>query len=317
MPSFPSLPYGEAPTWCFPVFEVSMYILFAICIFHAAKKNVEAISYLVAGVLFGLLLEYVNVISNMGYTYGKFIVMFGKPPFNIPLCIGVGWGIIIYTARLFTDTLRLSLWASACLDALLALNIDISMDTIAYRLHMWTWNWNGTGLNPLIAQWFGVPYGNFYGWLYVVFFYSLFSRLLEKRLLKSKRKMQTKLAFVPLLSVLLSQAALWITIVEIRNFLHHHAISDGSILLFTLLMLILIIIINQKKKKSSLFHQTIVAWLVPIWFHVFFFIMLFAGGFYKETIWLVVAGAGSFILGLLIHFRNKKANDLANPVQYT
>jgi hypothetical protein len=135
------MPYGEAPAYCFPIFEFSMYILFVLCLLHAIKQGIGYASYLIAGVLFGLLLEYINVISDMGYVYGKFIVMFGKPPQDIPLCIGIGWGIIIYTARLFTDTFKLPLWASACLDTLLALSIDISMDIVAYRLHMWTWNW--------------------------------------------------------------------------------------------------------------------------------------------------------------------------------
>lgn len=147
MPPVTPLPYGEAPAYCFPLTKICMYVLFILCLLSAVKQSIRHVSYLVAGVLFGLLLEYINVISNMGYAYGKFAVMIGRPPLDIPFCIGVGWGIIMYTVRLYTDTFRLPLWASACLDALLALSIDVSMDVAAYRLHMWTWNWSGTGLN--------------------------------------------------------------------------------------------------------------------------------------------------------------------------
>ena len=50
----------------------------------------------------------------------------------------------------------------------------------------------------------------------------------------------------------------------------------------------------------------LIAWLVPVWFHVYFFIWLFLGGFYKETKWIVIAGAASVIIGIAIHIRYKK-----------
>ncbi len=306
MPASVSLSYGNAPVWCFPLFEIAMYILFALCFFRAVKTSISQVSYLIAGVLFGLLLEYVNVISNIGYSYGTFLVMIGNSPLDIPFCIGVGWGIIMYTARLFTDTLQLPLWASACLDALLALSVDVSMDAVAYRMHMWTWNWSSAGLNPLTTQWFGVPYGNFYGWLYVVFFYSAFSRLLEKRLIKKEKPGKLQRAIIPLLSVIFSQIALWITIVDIRLFLRKQQVSDGLILLITLILFAMVLLVNRKKKKRSELHQPFVAWLVPMWFHVYFFAMLFIAGFYKETVWLVIAATGNLLTGIAIHIRSKK-----------
>lgn len=101
MPPY-TIPYGAVPVWCFPMFELSAYVLFALCLLHAIKQGRRHVAYLLGGVVFGLILEYIEVISGMGYTYGQFMVMFGKAPLNIPLCIGIGWGIIMYTARLFS-----------------------------------------------------------------------------------------------------------------------------------------------------------------------------------------------------------------------
>ena len=196
-----------------------------------------------------------------------------------------------------------------------ALSIDVSMDAVAYRLHMWTWNWSSTGLNPLTAQWFGVPYANFCGWLYVVFFYSAFSRLLNRWLIKNGAITKIKFAVIPLLSVLLSQVALWVTMVDLGDFQLHHGISDGFRLTYTLLILALVIIVSWRKKKIIEEDQPLVAWLVPVWFHVYFFALLFIGGFYKETRWLVVAGSVVFIFGLMIHVRKNGAKGL-QPVQY-
>jgi hypothetical protein len=110
MPSYPLMPYGTAPSWCFRVFEFSMYLLFSICLFYAVRKSRRDVIYLLGGLAFGLTLEYIEVISDMGYTYGRFMVMFGHAPHDIPLCIGIGWSIIMYSARQFSDSLGLNFW---------------------------------------------------------------------------------------------------------------------------------------------------------------------------------------------------------------
>ncbi len=179
---YPGIPYGIAPAWCFPVCEWSLFVLLALCIVHASRRHREGVPYIVGGFLFGVLLEYMEVASH-SYVYGRFTVMVGHAPLDVPLCIGAGWGIILYTSRLFSDSFSLPLLSAAALDTLLALNIDLSMDVVAYRLHMWHWFWKDTNL-ALTSQWFGIPYGNFNGWVTVVFCYSAFSRLFERLLLR-------------------------------------------------------------------------------------------------------------------------------------
>jgi hypothetical protein len=61
------------------------------------------------------------------------------------------------------------------LDALLALNIDLSLDAVAIRFGFWNW---GPGLN---FQYFGVPYANFWAWFWVIFFFSLGYHLFARR----------------------------------------------------------------------------------------------------------------------------------------
>ena len=137
------LPYGPAPAVSFIIHELVMYTLFALCLVHAVRRGAVHVSYLLGGVLFGLLLEYVNVNAGLNYSYGQFWLMLGPTPepgaipANIPINIGIGWGIIIYTARLFSDNLGLPVWSRPALDALLALNVDLSMDPVACRLNMW------------------------------------------------------------------------------------------------------------------------------------------------------------------------------------
>lgn len=304
MPPFPGIPYGAAPAYCYPLTELCMYILFILCLTNAFKKGLSHVCYLLGGLLFGLMLEYINVISNMGYTYGKFIVMFGKAPLDIPLCIGIGWSIIMYASRLFTDAFRLPLWVSVTLDTLLAINIDLSMDTVAYRLHMWHWDWSNSASNPLTADWFGIPYGNFFGWLMVVFFYSSSYRLLERAFAKRTNGKTIKTALVPLVSVALSQIALYVMLVYVDSFLYNKfGVTSRHRFIAFLIVLLFTAGIGWSKRKSSGFTSIpLVSFLVPLWFHLFFFIWLFIGKFYLETPWLLITACINLLIGFAIHF---------------
>ncbi len=318
MPPFPGMPYAQAPYYCFPIMELCTYLLFILCFAHAVKQGVRHTSYLLGGLLFGLILEYVNVISNMGYTYGKFMVMFGHSPFDIPLCIGVGWSIIMYTARLFSDSFRLPLWSAAAFDALLAISIDLSMDTVAYRLHMWHWNWNGSGFNPLTADWFGVPFGNFFGWQMVVFFYSSISRIIERIFLRQRKAGTVKFALVPVISVLLSQGLLYVMLMYVDVFLHNQ-FGITSLHRFVTFLIVLIVLTGwgMRRYKAIDMRLPAISWLVPLWFHLFFFTWLFMGGFYKENVWLVIAAVINVLLGIGIHLTGTQKRWIAKPLNIT
>ena len=90
---------------------------------------------------------------------------------EVPLMVGVGWGVIIYSVRLFSDSTNLSVWVRPILAGLLALNIDLAVDTVAIRLGMWNW---GMGFE---REYFGVPFANFWAWFWVVFSFSMALRL--------------------------------------------------------------------------------------------------------------------------------------------
>jgi len=258
-------------------------------------------AYLVGGVVFGLILEYIEVNSGGGYTYGRFWVMFGKAPLDIPLCIGIGWGIIIYTARAFTDSLGLGLWASAALDTLLALNIDLSMDTVAYRLHMWNWNWQGTHLNPLAAHWFGVPWGNFFGWQMVVFFYSASSRLFEKALVKIGNAI-AKVVLTTFLALFCAEIFLFAMELYLEGLMYRKlGITSLHRFLGALIILIVIVLSGWRYKKVSSSLVPPIAWVVPAWLHLFFFSCLFICGFYTENKWMTIAACINLAIGVIVH----------------
>jgi len=125
------------------IFEIIVLALFFLALRHAWRMGWTRVWQLIAGVIFGVLLEWMTIQQLHTYQYGRFMLMIGE----VPLMVGVAWGVIIYSVRLFSAASTLPLWARPILDGL-----------------YWA--------IPLDAAFYGVPYANFWAWFWVIFFFS-------------------------------------------------------------------------------------------------------------------------------------------------
>jgi hypothetical protein len=82
--------------------------------------------------------------------------------------------LIIAGAMRLTDALGVRRRYAPVVDSVLAILLDLSFDAIAIRMGLWTWR----GIAPTDG-WFGVPWGNFYAWLFVTVGFSLVTRWLR------------------------------------------------------------------------------------------------------------------------------------------
>ena len=240
------------PNLYFLAFELLVLVLFLICLQNAWQRGSWVAWQLLAGVLFGLLLEWATIQQLNAYEYGHFLLMLGP----VPVIIGVAWGTIIYSVRAFSDSTNLSEWARPMLDGLLALSIDLSMDAIAIRLGMWDW---GNGFD---YQYFGVPYNNFWAWFWVVFSFSFSLRMLSRLPGFCGRWLS------PAGAIICGTAGVLITnrlITSISIDLVHHsaiiAVLGGALLLVLAL-----------RPKISARIQPASIFLVPLGFHAYFLI---------------------------------------------
>ena len=161
-------------TLSFFLFELLMLALLGVCLLHCLEQQRVAklalTLELTVFILYGLGFESIAV--GLGfYDYGPFALTVG----HAPLAIGIGWGVIGFSAMGFSDSLNMPQWSKPFLDALFALLIDLGMDAIAIRDRYLVdgeltgmWNW------PIALNegWFGVPYANFMAWFLVVFIMS-------------------------------------------------------------------------------------------------------------------------------------------------
>ncbi len=143
--------------WYFTGIEIGAYVLAVLLLWQAGKQGRYMLLTLVMAMLYGYLLEYMDIRDYHAYVYGKFHIML---PGAVPLAVALSWGMIFYTAVQTSAKLGLPLGRRPWLDGLLAIIIDLCMDPIAAQLGYWEWTPPG--------PWLGIPFGNFFGWLVVI-----------------------------------------------------------------------------------------------------------------------------------------------------
>jgi hypothetical protein len=182
---------------------------------------------LVTAVAFGALLEWVGVHVLRYYFYDP-------TPFSllgVPLSIAAGWGMIIYACMRTSDAIGLVPWARPFLDSLLAVVIDLGMDAVACRLNIWTWTFH-PALGRWERDWFGVPFGNFYAWIFVVLFYSALMRAFRKRAIARRAaggETRALMLAAPLVCSMLSEVGVY-ALIQFGFFLRGLHVPDDVVM---------------------------------------------------------------------------------------
>lgn len=268
------------PNLTFIVFELLVYALFGLCLAHAWKQGWAAVLRLAAGALFGLLLEWATIQQLQAYEYGRFLLMLGP----VPVAIGVAWGTIIYSVQTYSNATSLPEWARPALDALLALNLDLSMDALAIRLGFWDW---GIAIN---REYFGVPYANFWAWFWVVFSFSAGLRLLARW----QHPLGKGLA--PFGAILIGVAGVLATNRLIVNLSNSYSLYLAVIAVTIGAALVLVVVLRPRLVTQP---EVWVATVVPAAFHIYYLAAgLLTGVIFQPPFLLVV----SLLMGLVALF---------------
>jgi hypothetical protein len=270
----------------FIVFELLMYALLGLCFSHAIQRGLLPAAQLLAGVLFGVLLEWATIQQMQAYHYGQFLLMLGE----VPLAIGTGWGVIIYAARLYSDATSLPSWARPVLDGLLALNVDLAMDAVAIRLGFWNW---AIDINE---QWFGVPFANFWAWFWVVFFFSAGLRLFSQPRLGPARWLS------PVGAILIGVAGVLATnrLIGLSPSYTIYVMAVVGVILGALLLVILLRPRLHDREKPALVA------LIPTGFHIYFLAAgVVSGAIFRPPVLLVVSLL-MILVAALIHYQRPR-----------
>jgi hypothetical protein len=203
---------------------------------------------------------------------------------EVPLCIGVGWGTIIYAARLFSNATTLPPWARPVLDGLLALNVDMAMDAVAIRVGMWDW-----GRGPTF-EYFGVPWANFWAWFWVVFFFSGGVRLLSRKGSALRR------ALAPFGAVLIGVVGVLGTNLLIVRGIPGEAreVAVGGVLLSALVLVLAL-------RPRLVAPLDAPAATVPLLLHLYFLGAGFLSGAFAQVPFIGAVSVTMLVLALVLH----------------
>lgn len=161
--------------------ETGIALLFALCLAFAtaaARHNRHdkgrALSLVLSAALFAALFENLNVLQVHGrgsYSYNAQFHVFID---QVPLFVVLSWAVILWTAMQISDATALRTRHKIACDAVLAVGLDLAFDATAIRHNFWFWH--GVGFDQ---AWFGIPAGNFFGWMFVALAFSFCSRTLD------------------------------------------------------------------------------------------------------------------------------------------
>jgi hypothetical protein len=269
------------PNAYFILYEISLYLQLVVCLPHAWKHGKVHLLRLLAGILFGVLLELATIRQLDAYEYGRFLIMV----LDVPLGIGVAWGCILYSVMEFSDSSSLPYFVRPVLDSLLALNIDLSLDAVAIRFGFWDW---GQGL---AFQYFGVPYANFWAWFWVIFFFSLGYRLFARRADWIGNWLSPILALaVGLLGVLGTNALM----AYIIPFAYH------GWTVIVLLLMALGIVLSLHPKLNQRPAPALSFW-VPFITHLYILFVGLISGMILDPPFLLVVGLAMTVIAVYLH----------------
>ncbi len=270
------------------LFELLMILLAILCLIDIKNKSKallqDSISLLM-GILYGVFLEIMTINAFHFYSYGNFLLMF----YDVPISIGIGWGVIIYAGKSISKKFQLNKFQTAIISGLLALNIDLSMDIIAVKLHFWNWGFGSS------YEYFFIPFGNFYAWFNVVSSFVFFLLFFESYNSILVNKLSGIISFVcSLLWVLLSNL-FYVDIIP-NNFWAHFIVTWG------LIGLALIYIISIFSKNNIIVFQSysITSKSVFTGFHLFFILMGFLKGILDNLIFFGIALSMIIIIEMIL-----------------
>ena len=278
----------------YTLFEILGLILLVLCAIYRIKKKdmptIAIIMELVVILAFGMSLEILAVQSGR-YSYPPFNLML----FNVPLIIGIGWAVILFSTMWLTDSLKIPEWSRVFVDAFLALLIDLNMDAVAIRdiytfgtisSGMWAW-----GI-PLDAEWFGVPWFNFSGWWFIIASMSAALRL--TRYISRKRNKTIIHFLYPIIAYFLASLFLFFTgLLPI--------IIPSFIIFITQISFSVIIIAwkwREADKKITL-KNDFPLYFVPFSFHAFFLTLMLIKEYYINAIPILVVSCITFLLHMM------------------
>lgn len=299
----------------FLLFEILAFISFAVVLGREiGRTNFTRVFEVISCAAFGLILEVGNTYLAHTYSYSANFVLQMN---GVPVAIGLGWAVIIYSAMLLSDQYAMPWTLKPFLDALTAVLLDLSLDIVAIRLGFWKW------AIPYNEEWYGVPFENLVGWILVVLAFSFLIRWIRTKDLKLF-KTKLLLIFSPFISYALLLVGLsvygfialapyqinnWNSLLKFnykpdQTVLYNPEVQLWKLIFFTILLVEIMNIVGYAiyKYRFTATKLDYVGFVILSGIHLFFIFALFESGIYKQNAFFIFFSLTIFCLHILLHF---------------
>jgi uncharacterized membrane protein len=260
-------------------FTLAMALAAALCL-RDAWEDPEDRALFGAALVYGLILEKATIVAFEAYTYPaeNYLVA----PLDVPVAIALGWAAVIYAGVATARGLGVPRVSLPGFVALYALHVDLAMDAVAVRVPYWVWTPPG--------PWFGVPYGNFFGWFSVAallpaWYLGLSSRLPSPRVRAPAALALSVATLIPVLEAW-TRYTMDAPALKLAVLLGLGAVALGLLLRW------------RPTLDGRIPREAFAATLV---FHLFFLGVVLAGGYYRGRPTLVALSLAMLAVGLLVH----------------
>jgi bisanhydrobacterioruberin hydratase len=121
---------------------VPFHLLLMLLVVFFSHKYIDErfLGFVILVYLLGFIAEWIGVHKGWlfgDYVYGKTL---GTTVLDIPLTIGINWFLLIYSAGVTMQRLRIkSRWARITLGALVLVLLDMQIEPVAVRFDYWHW----------------------------------------------------------------------------------------------------------------------------------------------------------------------------------
>ncbi len=295
-------------TSIFEFFFIGLYMVFFIN-YVKNREYLKLINFISASA-FGITLEYLSIYIFDNYHYSEnFIIQLGNAPNNVPIVIGLCWGMIIVSSMRISDTFGIRKRYRPFMDTLQAMLIDFTMDVTAIRIEGGFWDWGipqYTEINS--SSYFGVPWGNYLGWFLIVLTFSFTIRL-NHHLWNDK--INTKVIIYNILAPLFSYLPLYLGLEGTKQsylFLLRSGVNFPWYtfsIVATLHLIALIVVIRAIRSSINIDpdSNTRLAVILQTSFHVFYLTaFIYLGLLSSIPLAGLIAGI-LFVINLVIHYQ--------------
>ncbi|MDD3386786.1 MAG: carotenoid biosynthesis protein [Candidatus Pacebacteria bacterium] len=294
---------------------LGFFLFFLLLLREIFKKNGGRVYELLSCAVFGVILEAINISIAHTYYYSDIFLV---NILDVPLAIGLGWAVIIYCAMLLSDQYNTPWQVRPFTDAFIVILTDLVLDVVAIRIGFWYWK------IPFNQEWYGVPFENLVGWIFVAISFSFVIRFI--RTLNPKRFL-TKLlmVFSPLIAyiglclqlaiygivtILPYQINYWNNLINFNcqldfNLLYQPEVQLWKGLIFTFIMTVLInifIFVAVKYRKNYLKKFDALSFFSLTALHIYFIFALFVSGTYVQCPIFIIIAFLILLIHTLIHF---------------